>query len=174
MSPEAAPWHARSEAEVVAALDAGPDGLTSAEAQARLTRHGLNRLPEAVGPSAARLLLDQLATPLMWALLASGAIALALGEVEDGLVVLAVVILNALIGFAQEYRAGRAIAALAELVAEPARVRRDGAWVEIPVERVVPGDLVEVASGDRVAADLRLLDAAALRAHEAALTGESE
>ena len=174
MSSEPAPWHAQSEAEVVAALDAGPDGLTSAEAQARLTRHGLNRLPEAEGPSAARLLLDQLATPLMWALLAAGAIALALGEVEDGLVVLAVVILNALIGFAQEYRAGRAIAALAELVAEPARVRRDGAWVEIPVERVVPGDLLEVASGDRVAADLRLLDAAALRAQEAALTGESE
>ena len=87
---------------------------------------------------------------------------------------LAVVVLNALIGFAQEYRAGRAIAALAELVAEPARVRRDGAWVEIPAEEVVPGDLVEVAQGDRVAADLRLLDAAALRAQEAALTGESE
>ena len=88
--------------------------------------------------------------------------------------VLAVVVLNALIGFAQEYRAGRAIAALAELVAEPARVRRDGAWVEIPAEQVVPGDLLEVAQGDRVAADLRLLDAAALRAQEAALTGESE
>ena len=87
---------------------------------------------------------------------------------------LAVVVLNALIGFAQEYRAGRAIAALAELVAEPARVRRDGAWVEIPAEQVVPGDLVEVAQGDRVAADVRLLDAAALRAQEAALTGESE
>jgi calcium-translocating P-type ATPase len=175
VSPPTPPsWHAAPEAEVVAALDAGPDGLTSAEAQARLRRHGPNRLPAAEGPSAARLLLDQVATPLMGALVASGAVALALGEIEDGLVVLAVVILNALIGFAQEYRAGRAIAALAELVAEPARVRRDGAWVEIPVEQVVPGDLVEVASGDRVAADLRLLDAAALRAHEAALTGESE
>jgi P-type E1-E2 ATPase len=88
--------------------------------------------------------------------------------------VLAVVVLNALIGFAQEYRAGRAIAALAELVAEPARVRRDGAWVEIAAEQVLPGDLLEVAQGDRVAADLRLLDATALRAQEAALTGESE
>ena len=168
------PWHARPEAEVVADLDAEPDGLSSAEAQARLARYGPNRLPEAEGPSAARLLLDQVATPLMGALMAAGAIALALGEIEDGLVVLAVVILNALIGFAQEYRAGRAIAALAELVAEPARVRRDGAWIEIPVEQVVPGDLVEVASGDRVAADLRLLAAAALRTQEAALTGESE
>ncbi len=169
-----APWHAQPEAEVVAALDAGADGLTSAEAQARLTRYGPNRLPQAEGPSAARLLFEQVNTPLMWALLASGGLALALGELEDGLVVLAVVILNALIGFAQEYRAGRAIAALAELVAEPARVRRDGGWVEVPVEQVVPGDLLEVAPGDRVAADLRLLYAAALRAHEAALTGESE
>jgi P-type E1-E2 ATPase len=88
--------------------------------------------------------------------------------------VLAVVVLNALIGFAQEYRAGQAIAALADLVAEPARVRRDGAWVEIPAENVVPGDLLEVAQGDRVAADVRLLDATALRAQESALTGESE
>jgi calcium-translocating P-type ATPase len=168
------PWHAAPEAEVVAALDAAPEGLTSTEARARLSRYGPNRLPAAEGPSAARLLLDEVATPLMGALLASGAIALALGEIEDGLVVLAVVILNALIGVAQEYRAGRAIAALAELVAEPARVRRDGAWIEVPVDEVVPGDLVEVASGDRVAADLRLLDAAALRAQEAALTGESE
>ena len=168
------PGTRRTEQEVAAALDAGPAGLSTAEAEERLSRFGPNRLPEASGPSAARLLLDQVRTPLMWALLAAGGLALALGEIEDGLVVLAVVVLNALIGFAQEYRAGRAIAALAELVAEPARVRRDGAWVEIPAEQVVPGDLVEVAQGDRVAADLRLLDAAALRAQEAALTGESE
>ena len=87
---------------------------------------------------------------------------------------LAVVVLNALIGFAQEYRAGRAIAALAELVAERRRVRRDGAWIEVPAEHVVPGDLLDVAQGDRVAADLRLLEASSLRAEEAALTGESE
>jgi calcium-translocating P-type ATPase len=159
---------------VATELEAGADGLTSADAEARLERFGPNQLPEAEGPSAARLLLDQVRTPLMWALLASGGLALALGELEDGLVVLAVVVLNALIGFAQEYRAGRAIAALAELVVEPARVRRDGAWIEIPARRVVPGDLLEVAQGDRVAADVRLLDATALRAQEAALTGESE
>ena len=159
---------------MVAELQAGPGGLSAADAHARLERVGPNRLPEAPARPPLELLLDQLRTPLIWALLAAGGIALALGEIEDGLVVLAVVVLNALIGFAQEYRAGRAIAALAELVAEPARVRRDGAWVEIPAEDVVPGDLLEVAQGDRVAADVRLLDAAALRAEEAALTGESE
>jgi len=174
MVPVPAPWHATPEAEVVAALGASPDGLTRAEAESRLTRFGPNRLPEAKRASAARLLFDQVRTPLMWALLASGGLALALGELEDGLVVLAVVVINALIGFAQEFRAGRAIAALAEMVAEPARVRRDGTWVEISAESVVPGDLIEVAQGDRVAADLRLLEVAALRAQEAALTGESE
>ena len=167
-------WHAQPQAKVVATLRASRDGLTSGEARTRLARHGPNRLPEAAGPSASRLLLDQVRTPLMWALLAAGAVALALGELADGLVVLTVVLLNALIGFAQEYRAGRAIAALGDLVAEPARVRRDSAWVQIPAEDVVPGDVLEVAQGDRVPADLRLLDAAALRAHEAALTGESE
>jgi len=171
---DAAPWHSQPEAQVVATLDTSPEGLTSGDANSRLTRYGPNRLPQSAGPSAAHLLLDQVRTPLMWALLAAGAVALALGELEDGLVVLTVVVLNALIGFAQEYRAGRAIAALSELVAEPARVRRDGAWAQIPADCVVPGDLLEVAPGDRVAADLRLLGAASLRAQESALTGESE
>ncbi|HWK26880.1 MAG TPA: HAD-IC family P-type ATPase [Solirubrobacter sp.] len=167
-------WHSEPAEDVAAALRVGPDGLTSDEARERLRRAGPNRLPEASGPSALSLLLAQVRTPLMWALLASAALALALGEVADGLVVLAVVIINALIGFAQEYQAGRAIASLAELVAEPARVRRDGTWVEIPAHEVVPGDVLEVAQGDRVAADVRLLDAAALRVQESALTGESE
>ncbi len=167
-------WHASSRADVLARLRTSREGLTGEEARGRLARGGPNRLPEAAGPSAARLLLDQVRSPLIGALVLSGAFALALGELEDGIVVLAVVALNALIGFAQEYRAGRAIAALAQLVAEPARVRRDGEWIEIPAEQVVAGDVVDVAQGDRVAADLRLLDAASLRAEEAALTGESE
>ena len=133
MSWEAAPWHDQSAADVLAALDAGPEGLTAAEAQARLARYGPNRLPEAGAPPPPGCCSSRCDAADV-ALLAAGAVAMALGEVEDGLVVLAVVVLNALIGFAQEYRAGRAIAALAELVAEPARVRRDGAWVEIPAE----------------------------------------
>ena len=105
--------------------------------------------------------------------MASAAVAFAFGEVDDGAVVLAVVVLNTLIGFAQEYRAGRAIAALSELVAEPARVRRDGDWVELPAEEVVPGDAVAVAEGERITADVRLLQTQGLRTQEAALTGES-
>jgi Ca2+-transporting ATPase len=167
-------WHASSRTDALAPGGSTRLGLCGAGPRARLARDGLNRLPSTAGPSAGRLLLDQVRTPLIGALVIAGALALALGEVEDGIVVLAVVALNALIGFAQEYRAGRAIAALAELVAEPARVRRDGAWIEIPAEQVVAGDVLDVAQGDRVAADLRVLEAASLRAEEAALTGESE
>ena len=109
----------------------------------------------------------------MYALLLSAAAAAAFGELEDAAVVLAVVVLNTIIGFLQEYRAGRAIAALADLVAEPALVRRDDAWIEVPAELVVPGDVLSVAEGDRVSADVRLLHAERLRTQEAVLTGES-
>ena len=99
--------------------------------------------------------------------------AFALGDVPDGSVVLAVVLVNALIGFAQEYRAGKAIQALARLVSEPATVRRDRRWTGTGAEALVPGDVVSLAAGARVAADLRIVQARGLRADEAALTGES-
>ncbi len=167
-------WHARPPEDVLRALDADVRGLSAAQARQRLAEHGPNRLPRTSGPSAWALLARQVDSPLMYALLASAAIAMAFGELEDGLVVLAVVVLNAVIGFAQELRAGRAIAALADLVAEPARVRRDGGWADLPAEVVVPGDVVALAAGDRVPADLRVLHGDALRTQESSLTGESE
>src|SRR5687767_13956115 len=115
-SPRAArEWHAESGDEVLRALDSTPSGLSDDEARARLATHGPNRLPQAAGPSAAGLLLAQVRSPLMYALLLSAAVAAAFGELEDAAVVLAVVVLNTIIGFLQEYRAGRAIAALADL-----------------------------------------------------------
>lgn len=138
-----------------------------------MRRHGPNRLPRVAAPSAWMLLARQVASPLLYALLASAVVAIALGELEDGLVVLAVVVLNAAIGFVQEFRAGRAIAALADLVAEPATVNRDGRWVAVSAQDLVPGDLVALAAGDRVPADVRLLHGEALRTQESALTGES-
>ena len=106
-------------------------------------------------------------------LLVSSGIAVALGKVTDGLVVLAVVVLNSLIGFVQEYRASRAIEALRSMVPEYATVLRDGERHSLPVADLVPGDLVLLASGDKVPADLRLVAVKNLRIEEAALTGES-
>ena len=166
-------WHARSGEAALQALESSASGLSAEEARARLGRHGPNRLPQAAGPSAIGLLLAQVRSPLIYALLLSAAVAAAFGELEDAAVVLAVVVLNTIIGFLQEYRAGRAIAALADLVAEPALVRRDDAWIQVPAELVVPGDVMSVAQGDRVSADVRLLRAERLRTQEAVLTGES-
>jgi calcium-translocating P-type ATPase len=166
-------WHALPPEDVLRSLETSDDGLSATEAGLRLGRVGPNTLPAAPKPSALVLLVRQLTSPLLYALLGSAAVAIALGEVEDGLVVLAVVVLNALIGFVQELRAGRAIAALAELVAEPARARREGRWVEIPADEIVPGDIISVTQGDRIAADARILHAEALRTQESALTGES-
>jgi calcium-translocating P-type ATPase len=166
-------WHAESGEAALRALESTTGGLSDEEARARLQQHGPNRLPQAAGPSAAGLLLAQVRSPLMYALLLAAAAAAAFGELEDAAVVLAVVVLNTLIGFLQEYRAGRAIAALADLVAEPALVRRDDAWIEAPADLVVPGDVLSVGQGDRVSADVRLLHAERLRTQEAVLTGES-
>jgi magnesium-transporting ATPase (P-type) len=148
-------WHARPPEEVLSEFGASDGGLSAENARLRLDRYGPNRLPSAQKTSALTSLLRQIRSPLMYALLASAALALMLGEVADGLVVAAVVLLSALIGFFQELRAERAITALAELVAELARVCRDEAWTELPAEQVVPGDLVAVGQGGRVAADLR-------------------
>src|SRR5690349_10006081 len=135
-------WHAATAEEALARLSTRADGLSTAEAERRLEEHGPNRLTARRGPSPWRVLFRQFTSPLIYALVASAAVAFALGDVPDGSVVLAVVVLNALIGFVQEYRAGRAIQALAQLVAEPATVRRDGRWTNADAEHLVPGDIV--------------------------------
>lgn len=167
------PWHAQDVGTVMEALSAQPEGLTAVDAEQRLQRHGPNEIQRQQGPSWLTVLLRQFKSPLIYALGVSAAIALALGEVADGAVVFGVVALNAVIGFIQEYRAGRAIQALAQLVSEPARARRDGTWTQVPAEQLVPGDVVEVGPGDRVTADLHVLEGHGLRADESALTGES-
>ena len=171
--PAGLAWHATPGDEVLTRLESRPGGLTTVEAERRLAEHGPNALTRQRGPSAWQVLLRQCTSPLIYALLASAAVAFALGDVPDGTVVLAVVVLNALIGFVQEYRAGKAIQALAQLVSEPARVRRDGRWTQAGAEALVPGDVVSLEAGARVVADLRILQARGLRADEAALTGES-
>jgi calcium-translocating P-type ATPase len=168
-----AAWHALGEPEALARLDVDRGGLSSTEAARRLAAHGPNRLEADGGPGRLRLLRRQIADPLIYALLASAALAIAFGDLVDGAVVLAVVAVNALIGYAQEAKAAGAIRALDALVADRARVRRDGAEIDVPAEDLVPGDVVRLEAGDKVPADARLLEVAALTVDEAPLTGES-
>jgi len=175
------PW--RHEIAAVAdALATDPEqGLTAAEAAARLARHGPNRIEGTRGTPAWRRLLAQFTDPLIHLLLAAVAISLvawaadgADGVPYDAVVIAAIVLLNGLIGFAQEARAERAVAALQELAAPHATVIRDGERRTIDPEELVPGDVLVVGEGDAVSADARLVRAHALRVNEAALTGESE
>ncbi|HET9442164.1 MAG TPA: HAD-IC family P-type ATPase, partial [Acidimicrobiales bacterium] len=151
-----------------------PAGLSSAEAAARLAEAGPNVLPSTPSPSLAGRLLRHLAEPLSLLLLAAAVVSLAvLGETKEGLAILVIAALDALVGAVQEHRADRAVVALRQLTAPTARVRRDGRTVRVDAATVVPGDVVELAAGDRVPADVALVDAASFATDEAALTGES-
>ncbi|RKH69785.1 cation-translocating P-type ATPase [Corallococcus aberystwythensis] len=167
------PWHALPAEAVLERLGSTPQGLTEEAARERLARHGPNVLERSRPDSAWKLLWRQIDSPLIWVLIASAGLAILLGKVTDGLVVAAVVVLNTVIGFVQEYRAGRAIEALNHMVPETAHVLREGHPVARPAAELVPGDIVQLASGDRVPADLRLLRSRNFQVEEAALTGES-
>lgn len=167
------PLHTQTAQAILEGLGSGPSGLDQREIQERLQQGGPNHLPRAGRESAWALLGRQIHNPLIYVLLGSAALALVMGKPTDTGVVLGVVVLNTLIGFLQEHKAGRAIEALSALVPESATVIRDGQRLQVPAEDLVPGDLVVLQSGDKVPADLRLVEVRELRTIESALTGES-
>ncbi|TAX93205.1 HAD family hydrolase [Rhizobium leguminosarum] len=148
-------------------------GLTSIEAEERLAELGPNMLPEPEPPSPLRVFLIQFRNPIIYILLLASALSFATGRIEDGLFILVVLLINASIGTYQEYSADRAAAALRRLEQPSARVIRDGVACRIEAKRLVVGDLVLLESGDRIPADLMLVDASDLRCDESLLTGES-
>ncbi|AKS41869.1 carbonate dehydratase [Wenzhouxiangella marina] len=155
------------------ALDTSERGLASTEARKRLEIDGPNALPAA--PRRAWLLrfLDQFRNVLIYILLLSALASGLMGHAVDAAVIAAVVLLNALIGMIQEHKAERAMAAIGRMLARTALVRRDGRWQRLPAEELVRGDLVRLEAGDRVPADLRLVESHTLQVDQAALTGES-
>jgi len=167
------PWHSETTEQVLASLHGSADGLRAAEVADRLSQHGANVLPEEKRKPLWRVFLRQFQSPLIYILIAAAVLAFALGKREDSLVILIVVLVNAIIGAFQEGRAERSMDALKKLSALHSRVLRDGAEQSIPASDLVPGDVVLLAAGDAVGADARLIEAAALEAAEAALTGES-
>ena len=146
-------------------------GLSSEEVSARLKNDGPNVIRQAKQRSLLAILLRQFLSFVIWVLIGAAVVSVALGERLDGIVIIAIVVLNALIGFVQEYRAERAAQALAELIAPRARVIRDGQPKTVPAAEIARGDLIILGEGDVVAADARLVDTAMMRTNEAALTG---
>jgi Ca2+-transporting ATPase len=166
-------WHALETDAVLARLATQRDGLAAAEAARRLQRDGPNLLPETAPASLFAMLARQFADFMIGVLIVAALVAFAIGEPVEAAAILAIVVLNAILGFSQEWRAEQAMAALRALSAPHARVLRSGARLDIPAAELVAGDVVWLDAGTRVPADLRLLESAALRIEEAALTGES-
>ena len=168
------PWHALSAEAVVKRLaTTTAAGLSAAEAAVRQKRFGPNALPEPRRRTILAIFVGQLASPLVYLLLAAAAVSIALGEFADAWFIGAVLLLNSAIGGSQEWRAEVNTAALRSSITATSRVLRDGAVHLIESAGLVPGDVVLVEAGDRVPADMRLLQAFDARADESALTGES-
>lgn len=174
-SPEAEvpPWHAMASQQALETLHSRVEGLSDGEASRRIEQYGRNLLPQGPRRSALVRFLLQFHNLLIYVLLAAATLAAAIGHPTDALVVLAVVILNAIIGFVQEGRAEKALEAIRGMIDPHASVVRDGRRLTIGADAVVPGDIVLLEAGDRVPADLRLVRARNLRIDEAILTGES-
>jgi magnesium-transporting ATPase (P-type) len=168
------PWHSLPVAQALAALEAGPDGLTPAEASRRLARHGPNALPEAAPTPLLRVFVRQFASPLIYLLVAAAGIAVAIGERGDAAVIGAILLVNAVIGTFQEGRAERSMRALRRLAALRTRVLRGGEELDVAARDVVPGDVLLLAAGDAIPADARILESSRCEAVEAVLTGESQ
>ena len=149
-------------------------GLSEAEAQKRLVQYGLNQLPKEKGISPLVILLNQFKSPLVYIILTAALVSLLVREMGDFFIIMAVVVIDAVLGFVQEYQAQRTYEALKGLIKETATVMRDGARKEIDSSQLVPGDLVLLANGERIPADGKLVEGVKLSVDEAILTGESE
>jgi len=168
-------WYQMSGAEVLSALEVdAARGLTQAEVDARLEAVGPNELRDRGGRSKLSILLEQLTGILTLILIGAAVLSLVLGDVIDTVVILAIVVLNAALGYSQEYRAEQSMAALKRLAVPNVRLRRDGRVQEASARNLVPGDIVLIEAGNIVPADGRVLVGVNLRAQEAALTGEAE
>lgn len=168
-------WYQLAASKAISTLGVDPGaGLSAAEASRRIEQYGPNVLREHRGPGPVAIFLSQFNDFLVWVLVAAVIVSIfVLNELLDGIAILVIVALNAMLGFVQEYRAENALAALRRLAAPKATVLRDGSPIELESRDLVPGDVILIATGDHIPADARLIETAGLRIDEASLTGES-
>ncbi|MDP2903032.1 MAG: HAD-IC family P-type ATPase [Methylovulum sp.] len=167
-------WHSLSAEQAI--FEQASDqtlGLSKTAARERLEHYGFNRLVEKPPRPAWHLLLSQFKSLLILVLISAAILAATIGDITDGIVILVVVGINALLGFYQEFQAEKSLAALKKMLALQAKVRREGRTVVLPAEQLVPGDIVMLEAGDKIPADGRLIDTQTLEVDESSLTGES-
>jgi len=166
-------WHNLNADEVLARLGVDRNGLSSVEARERLMKFGPNQLVEKKKISPLAILIEQFKSLLIIILIAAAVLSGVLGEVADSIIIIVIVVLAAGLGFVQEYKAERALEALKKMAAPFASVIRDGKEQEIPASELVPGDIILIATGDKIPADARVIESVNLKVDEAPLTGES-
>lgn len=167
-------WHLLPEKEVMELTGSRPEGLCEQEIRSRLEEYGTNDLAEAKRKSAFMMFLSQFFDVMILVLVAAAIISGLIGDMKDTIVIVAIVILNAIVGFIQEYRAEKAMQSLKQMAAPNATVIRNGQYSTVPASNLVPGDQVLLEAGSIVPADIRLIEVHALRVDEASLTGESQ
>lgn len=173
MSSQTTAWHCQEAEETLKFFNSSVDGITSEEAQKRLLKFGPNEIKKGKKRTVLDMLLDQFKDFMILVLIAAAIVSGLFGEPIDTIAILVIVIMNAIIGVVQEYRAEKAVEALMKMAAPYARVKRDGKIHTTPASEIVPGDIVVLEAGNIVPADIRLLKVAQLKIEEAALTGES-
>ncbi|MBN2871134.1 MAG: HAD-IC family P-type ATPase, partial [Campylobacterales bacterium] len=173
MQTQNAQWHRAETREVLEGLESATGGLSAEEAVRRLERYGPNELEEKKRKSPLGMFLDQFRDFMILVLIAAAVIAGFIGDPSDAIAIVIIVVLNAVIGFVQEYRAQKAMEALRKMAGATATVLRDGTPTTVSAADIVPGDIVTLEAGNIVPADLRLTEAVNLKVSEASLTGES-
>lgn len=167
-------YYKKTVAEVYSAADASADGLSPAEAEKRQQRYGKNILNEQKKKGPIAVFLDQFKDLLIFILIIAGIVSMFSGQAESTLVIFAVIVLNAVLGTVQHFKAEKSLEGLKKLSAPNAKVLRDGKRIEIPSEDIVPGDILMLEAGDMVTADARITENFSLKVNESSLTGESE
>jgi Ca2+-transporting ATPase len=167
------PWHAMEIEETLQALNTKETGLTQEEVQKRLQEYGPNELKKEKGASPIKLLVEQFTDILIIILLIATGLSIYLGELTDAIVIIAIVLACAILGFTEEYRSEKALEALKKMTAPTAMVLRGGKEVKVQATEIVPGDIILLYTGDKVSADARCIEAINLKTDEAPLTGES-
>ncbi|MBD3410631.1 MAG: HAD-IC family P-type ATPase [Ignavibacteriales bacterium] len=166
-------WHTKTADEAIRETASSREGLTSEEAKRRLERYGKNEIGGKDGVNPWLLLWEQFSDFMIVVLVIAAIVAASVGDVVEAIAILVIVVLAGVLGFLQEYRAGKAIESLKKMASPKASVLRDGKEIAVPSDQIVPGDVLIIHTGDRVAADARLIEAKNLKTDEAALTGES-
>ena len=166
-------WHAKTSEETLKELGTSETGLSQTEVQKRLTENGPNELKKEKRSSPIRMLLSQFSDILIIILLIAIGLSIAIGELIDAIVIIAIVAATAILGFVEEFRSEKAVEALKKMTAPTAMVIRDGKETRVPASEIVPGDIILLYAGDKIPADARLIKSFNLKVDESSLTGES-